>query len=346
MGVWKRQSGKWSYEFKHKGRKIGRYDFRTKAEAQAAEARERERLKKGATLITFLEAATKRLDYLSAFCTPAHFRDNRAILRRFMAWHDLFIEDITPEMIRTRLIEFAQELGSHNVNRHLVALKAVFNLAVKDGQLPRNPCNGIPRFPTEKAVKSIPPKDHIAQVLLLAKPLDRAYLNVIRFTAARVREINNLTWEDVDWDRRQIRLWTRKKRGGHKTPRLVPMVQDVHASLRYAWENRDRTSPYVFTNPLTKKKYDYRDKFLGTLCRRAGVPGFGYHALRHHTASILAERGAPITDIQKILGHERPTTTDNYLQSLGESVRAAMGLLEEGATESATDDFQESGNPL
>jgi hypothetical protein len=30
----------------------------------------------------------------------------------------------------------------------LRALKAVFNLAVKDGQLSRNPCAGMPKFPT------------------------------------------------------------------------------------------------------------------------------------------------------------------------------------------------------
>jgi integrase len=345
MGVWKRPSGKWSYEFKHKGSKIGRYDFRTKAEAQAAEARERERLKKSATLTTFLEAATKRLDHLTAYATMAHRQANQTMLRRFRTWADFFIDEITPEMVRTRLIQLAKELGNNNANRHLIAMKAVFNL-VENGQLSQNPCAGIPKFPTEKAVKYIPPKDHIARVILLAKPMDQAYLTVIRFTAARVREINNLTWEDVDFDKRTVRLWTRKKKGGNKTPRLVPMVQETYASLKYAWENRDRKSPYVFTNPLTKKNYDYRDKFLDTLCRRAGVPEMGYHALRHHTASILAERGAPLTDIQKILGHERPTTTDNYLQSLGESVRATMGLLEEGATESATGDFRELEKPL
>ncbi len=345
MGVWKRPSGKWSYEFKHKGSKIGRYDFRTKAEAQAAEAREKERLKKSAILITFLEAATKRLDHLAAYATTAHCRANQTMLRRFKTWANLFIDEISGEMVRTRLIELAKELGNNNANRHLIALKAVFNL-FQNGQLVQNPCAGIPKFPTEKAVKYIPPKDHIARVILLAKPMDRAYLTVIRFTAARVREINNLTWEDVDFDKRTVRLWTRKKKGGNKTPRLVPMVQETLAALKYAWKNRDLNSPYVFTNPLTKKNYDYRDKFLDTLCRRAGVPEMGYHALRHHTASILAERGAPLTDIQKILGHERPTTTDNYLQSLGESVRATMGLLEEGATESATEDSKELAKPL
>jgi len=36
MGVWKRGSGKWSYEFKFHGKRYGSYDFRTKAEAKAA----------------------------------------------------------------------------------------------------------------------------------------------------------------------------------------------------------------------------------------------------------------------------------------------------------------------
>ena len=43
-------------------------------------------------------------------------------------------------------------------------------------------------------------------------------------------------------------------------------------------------------------------------------------------------------DIQKIPGHERATTTDLYLQSLGDSVRQAMGLLEGVPNESTTDE--------
>ena len=61
-----------------------------------------------------------------------------------------------------------------------------------------------------------------------------------------------------------------------------------------------------------------------------------WHDFRHQTASTLAQKGASLTNIQKILGHERATTTDHYLQSLGESVREAMGLLEGVFTESTT----------
>jgi integrase len=76
--------------------------------------------------------------------------------------------------------------------------------------------------------------------------------------------------------------------------------------------------------------YFYRDKFFKTLCRKAGVPEMGYHTLRHLTASEMAGRGASLTDIQQVLGHERATTTSGYLQSLGfMSVRGAMLLLED-----------------
>ena len=99
-------------------------------------------------------------------------------------------------------------------------------------------------------------------------------------TAARVREVNNLAWEDVEFERRTIRLWTRKKRGGHKTPRIVDMADKVFDALQYVWKNRDKNSPWVFPNPKTGKPYHYRDKFFNRLCRLAGVPEMGYHALR------------------------------------------------------------------
>jgi site-specific recombinase XerD len=56
----------------------------------------------------------------------------------------------------------------------------------------------------------------------------------------------------------------------------------------------------------------------------------GYHCLRHAAASEMAAKGVPLTEIQKYLGHERATTTDIYLQSLGHnSLRAAANALDD-----------------
>ena len=64
------------------------------------------------------------------------------------------------------------------------------------------------------------------------------------------------------------------------------------------------------------------------ICKKAGVKPFGFHAIRHLTATILYHKGYDISLIQGVLRHKNPTTTDRYLRSLGlERVRKG---LEEG----------------
>jgi integrase len=64
------------------------------------------------------------------------------------------------------------------------------------------------------------------------------------------------------------------------------------------------------------------------LCKKAKVKPFGFHAIRHLTASILYKKGYPVSIIQAILRHKNPNTTTRYLRTLGlEDTRSA---LEEG----------------
>ena len=135
-----------------------------------------------------------------------------------------------------------------------------------------------------------------------------------------MREVNNLPWEDVLWEQKLVRLWTRKKAGSNLTSRLVEMTDRCEAALAYAWAHRNKKSPYVFNNPLTGKPYDYRDKFFDSLCRQAGVPEMGYHALRHARASELANQNIPLQKIRDFLGHEDVLTTSRYLHSIGVKV--------------------------
>jgi integrase len=84
----------------------------------------------------------------------------------------------------------------------------------------------------------------------------------------------------------------------------------------------------VFVNPITGEKYEYRDKFIKTLIKKASVKPFMYHNLRHFGASILASSGAGIGDIQGILGHSQASTTDGYIQSLRPGMVEAMKKME------------------
>ncbi len=72
---------------------------------------------------------------------------------------------------------------------------------------------------------------------------------------------------------------------------------------------------------------------MKTLCKKAGVKYFRFHALRHFSASLLEQSNVPIGSIQRILGHEHRTTTEIYLHSIVESERDAMKVLNDGFKE-------------
>ena len=68
---------------------------------------------------------------------------------------------------------------------------------------------------------------------------------------------------------------------------------------------------------------------LKRLCWKAGVTPFGSHAIRHYFAvSLVKSQKADITDIQQLLGHQRPSTTDIYRRSVAPNLGRLAGVIE------------------
>lgn len=158
----------------------------------------------------------------------------------------------------------------------------------------------------------------------MAKPLDRLYLLVLIHTVGRIGEINKLKWADIKED--YLVLRSRKARNSDLKERVIPL----NKVLKEVFDHIPKKGEYVFVNDKNEgKRYVYRDKFLENLCVKAEVKRFTFHCLRHFGASLLAEKGEPLTNIQHLLGHERATTTDIYLQSLMASLSKTTNKLEE-----------------
>ena len=186
--------------------------------------------------------------------------------------------------------------------------------------------------------------ENINKVLEVAVPDVQDYLWAIRDTFARVGEINRLMWDDVNLQEKYIILYTRKKRHGHLTPRKVAMTKKLHAILSRRYAERQKKIPWVFwhgyIDPSTGKKiigpFKYRRTILRTLCKKAGVRYFGYHALRHSGASLMDRNNVPIGSIQRILGHENRQTTEIYLHSIDQTERDAIAIYESAIEKSHT----------
>jgi len=341
----------WRFDFTLMGIRYTEAWFKTKKEAAQAEAKKREELKKPApwqgtpTDTDFLTLLNRRLDHLKAYKSASYYRDNCYMGKRWVKlWGKLNCRDISTDMVEHYILK-RKKVSPYTANTEIRSLRACFNFAKKKKMLEQNPLDGIDFFPVEKRVKYVPPIEDIDIVFQSADQDTKNYLYAISETMARVGEINNLKWQDVNLHDRYVILYTRKKRGGHLTPRKVPLTTRLHGILSRLHEHMDEQIPWVFwhrfydRNNRTWKTgpYGYRKRLLNSLCKKAGVKYFSYHALRHAGASILDNNNVPIGSIQKILGHENRTTTEIYLHSLGNSEREAIDTFERVSNFSHTD---------
>lgn len=159
---------------------------------------------------------------------------------------------------------------------------------------------------------------------------DRVMLRAYLHLAARRSELFKVKLSDLELHNDQIRLGTRKRKGGFEYDWL-PLSKELHADLLMWAERRlghstmDKEHLFVCLSdlPCCDKHYGLPFKerrwTMGRWCDKVEVKPFGWHAIRHLTASELYRLGYPKSMIQRILRHKSATTTDIYLRSLGAS---------------------------
>jgi integrase len=144
-----------------------------------------------------------------------------------------------------------------------------------------------------------------------------------------------LTWaDDINFEERWVRLGTRKSRTREMVYEKLWMNDDLYKLLKWQWDQRHPTSPYVFCHMNPKagnygKRFVARHKLLRNLCKDAGVEPFGYHDIRHTVAKYLNDlQKVNLKKVQQVLRHRRQTTTEIYVEGNYTDTRSAMSLLE------------------
>lgn len=356
MSVYSAKEKNWRYDFQLKGNRYSESGFKTKTEAKMAEAQRREEILNPKpqiqepitqTDMAFLDLVNSRLDYVKAYNSERHYTDHLYQAKKWVRqWRNHSCNNITAEMIQNYLIRRFRQTSGYTANKELRQLRALFNFAMHPTRkwMDHNPTHGIAFFPVEKTIKYVPPKEDVLRVMLAAESDTADYLWTIVLIMGRMSEINRLKWQDVDLDKRTVVLYTRKKRGGHLTPRIVPMAEKLYQIFLRRYEKRNKHLPWVFWHKYfdrkqrkwVEKPYTDRSQIMRYLCKRANVRYFRFHALRHYGASMLDASNVPIGTIQRILGHENRTTTEIYLHSIGDSERIAMEVFDRHFEKSPT----------
>jgi len=156
------------------------------------------------------------------------------------------------------------------------------------------------------------------KVLSVVKGQDYVMLKFFELTGARAKEVFMQKWSDILFDQDLIYIWSSKRTPEDKELDYIPMDAELKELLLDWKEKQPVKTEYVFVNDDPQSKghgqpYKDRRRFMHNVCEKAGVPYFGFQAIRRLTATQLLDAGHPMSHIQRILRHKTENTTAQYL---------------------------------
>jgi len=240
-----------------------------------------------------------------------------------------------------------QDYAPRTINTIIRIIGAVFRSAIRRGEVTTNPVERVERSfmavhelrgdeeasSTDDTVSpdSILSPDEIRLMLEQTSPgLYRALFTTAALTGARSGELFALRWTDVEMpDGRQGYIYIRRTvswarlKGEEMRPRYyppktragvrrIPIAHELGLALK-TWKLLcpPTTDELVFpaATGLAIRRSNALRYGLWPALRRAGLRRVNMHSLRHSFASALILSGAPVTEVQALLGHASAAIT-------------------------------------
>ena len=213
-------------------------------------------------------------------------------------------------------------LAQSSAARALVAVRGLHRFAHAEGWVEADVAREVsPPTPSRRLPKALP-VDEVLRLLDNAAGQDgrglrdRALLELLYSSGARISEAVGLDVDDVDSDERTVLL---NGKGGRQ--RIVPVGRPALEALqaylvrsRPTLAGRGRGTSAVFLNSRGGRlSRQSAWNTLKTAAERAGITReVSQHVLRHSFATHLLEGGADVRVVQELLGHASVTTTQVY----------------------------------
>ena len=302
--------------------------FNTKREALKWEADVKSgRYEQKINMVCLAEWATAYLDYSKTKHGTKTYEEKASVFKRFFTGikPETDVDGLMQKQVLDYLVAQKEMRSGYAANKDRKNLIAAWNWGIKYLNMPTaNPCD-VDKMPEVRQPRYVPPEADFWAVYDVCEPKDQVLLLAFLHTAARRGELLKLTWADVDFGNATVRLATKKRLDGTLEYDLLPMTDALKSALKK--HHADSTSFSVFSCGAVKSQ-GVLNRFMRRACKRAGVKQFGFHGIRHLTATTLYHNGCDVATIQAILRHKSPSTTERYLKTLGlEKVKNALDKL-------------------
>lgn len=279
---------------------------------------------------------------LADLTCKAYERDVRACLEFLRSQGLTALTEIrTPDLRRFLAQEATHRPSPSSQARTVAALRCFFRFCVENDYLERDPAHVLRTPKKREALPDVLDRSELSRLLDVPgqegvwmrthagkRERDRLLLALFAYGGLRRSELLGLDRDDVDLDRRLIRV--RNAKGGRQ--RVVPIHPGlVPLFVGYARARPATADPALFlgiqgrrlTPSIMAVTFRRYATAAGVNKRKRITP----HTLRHVFATELLGAGANLRQIQELLGHKHLDSTQHYTRVNAHQLRGAVKRL-------------------
>lgn len=186
----------------------------------------------------------------------------------------------------------------------------------------KNPTRGVVRKPLNNSRERFLTVEELGRLRLAVAASQNTQLQhivgLLLLTGARVRELLDARWENVNVERRSWLIPTSKT----GRPRHVPLSGAALAII--ADLPRFKDCPWLVPNPTTREPFVSIKHGWQHAIKVAKLPGLRIHDLRHSAASFMINSGVDLFAVGKVLGHASYQSTQRYSHLANDTLLAAV----------------------
>jgi len=247
---------------------------------------------------------------------------------------DQDIAAITRDHVTSYRNHISKLKASKTVNRHVKMIRTLFKAALEDNLLSENPAEFV------KSVRNSTEKERrpftIPEINAILSVADEEWRSLIKFglyTGQRLGDLARLTWHNVDLQREEIRLVTKKSGKPLCIPIAKPLLdhieklpvsdnpdQPIHSRSHETFMRKGQVGPLsnefanlLFSAGLRESKVSHRKKETKEQGAQRMVHALSFHCLRHTAVTVLHEAGVPQAVVQQMIGHDSKSVHNGYI---------------------------------
>ena len=274
-------------------------------------------------------------------------------VRKFLDFLGSQAERSLEEVTRTQISGFRDaqlaRSASATANTDLKIVRRIFRSARLDGYTLQDPAEGVKTVRNRAASERRPfSLDELRSVLAVAGDEWRSLIRFGLYTGQRLGDLAALRWPQIDLERDEIRLTTRKTDKSLIIPLAAPLREHI-LSLPAADNPKAPVHPRAFeivasqrgrvgtlSNQFSgllvdaglREPRDHRSRGIGRGGKRTGLE-LSFHSLRHTAVSLLKDAGVPDAVVMALVGHESAAMSARYTHVGKEALAKAAQTLPE-----------------